>query len=180
MKKLSILFITLILMITVQGCLLFHSVSYKVELDNTNSGIASVIVEDIRSDAINSEELDADKENLFEYVLESDEFVTLMEEEGQYITGRELFINNGMLNGKATFTFEDITKVEGIVYQEPFYFLTINPEDSILETNGEVIVSKDYKRIMWDNSFKTLEFKMFSEDFEGKKLTDMLQFYENE
>ncbi len=180
MNNLSIIFISFILVFIAQGCLLFHSVSYKVELDGRTTGTATVLVEDIRSDALNSEELDSDKNNLFEFILESDDFITVMEEEGQFITSRELFNSDGMLSGKATFSFDDITKVEGIVYDEPFYFLTINPEDSILETNGEVIVSKDYKRIIWDDSFKTLEFKMFSEDFEGKNLTGMLQFYENE
>ncbi len=180
MKNLSIIIISFSLVFLIQGCLLFHSVSYKVKLDGPTSGTATVLVEDIRSDAMNSEELDLDKKDLFEYILESDDFIALMEDEGQFITSRELFNNDGMLNGKAAFSFDDITKVEGIVYEEPFYFLTVNLEDSILETNGEVIVSKDYKRIIWDDSFKTLEFKMFSEDFEGKNLTGMLQFYENE
>jgi len=156
MKSLSIIIISFSLVFITQGCLLFHSVSYKVKLDGTTSGTATVVVEDIRSDAINSEELDSDKKNLFEFILESDDFITLMKDEGQFITSKELFNNDGMLNGKATFSFDDITKVEGIVYEEPFYFLTISPEDSILETNGEVIVSKDYKRIIWDDSFKTL------------------------
>ena len=180
MKNFSIIIIVFSLIFLTQGCLLFHSVSYKVELEGTTSGKATVVVEDIRSDAMNNEELDSDKKNLFEFILESDDFITLMKDEGQFITSKELFNDDGMLNGKATFSFDDITKVEGIVYEAPFYFLTINPEDSILETNGEVIVSKDYKRIIWDDSFKTLEFKMFSEDFEGKNLTGMLQFYENE
>lgn len=180
MKNFSIIIISFSLVFLSQGCLLFHSVSYKVELDGTTSGAATVLVEDVRSDAMNSEELDSDKKNLFEFILESDDFITLMEDEGQFITSRELFNDDGKLTGRAAFSFEDITKVEGIVYEEPFYFLTINHEDSILETNGEVIISKDYKRIIWDDSFKTLEFKMFSEDFEGKNLTGMLQFYESE
>jgi len=180
MKKLSFIIIVFSLIFLTQGCLLFHSVSYNVELDGTNSGTTTVVVEDIRSDAMNSEELDSDKNNLLEFMLNSDDFISLMKDEGQFITSRELYNNDGMLNGKATFNFDDITKVEGIVYEAPFYFLTINPEDSILETNGEVIVSKEYKRIIWDDTFKTLQFKMFSEDFEEKNLTGMLQFYENE
>ncbi len=57
MKNLSIIVISFILVFLTQGCLLFHSVSYKVELDGANSGTATVVVEDIRSDAMNSEEL---------------------------------------------------------------------------------------------------------------------------
>ncbi len=157
MKNLSILILSFSLVFLTQGCLLFHSVSYKVELDGTTSGTATVLVADIRSDAMNSEELDSDKKNLFDFILDSDDFITLMEDEGEFITSRELFNDDGMLSGKATFSFDDITKVEGIIYEEPFYFLTINPEDSILETNGEVIISKDYKRIIWDDTFTTLE-----------------------
>ena len=71
-----------------------------------------MLVEDIRSDAINSEELDSDKSNLFDFILESDDFITVMDDEGQYITSRELFNNDGTLSGKAIFTFDDITKVE--------------------------------------------------------------------
>ena len=84
------------------------------------------------------------------------------------------------LNGHVEYSFDDISKVEGIVYQEPFYFITLNLEDSVIYTNGEIIVSNDYKRIMWDNSMKILKFKMFSADVENSNLVKLEQYLDEE
>ena len=160
------------------GCLLFHSVSYEIEPNGSSSGTATITVEDIRSDAFNSSELKEDKKNLFEFMYKSDDFINQMKDEGKQITSRELMVENGRLNGKIIFKFNDIQKVEGIIYDDPFYYLTISPEDSVLSTNGELIVSEEYKRIMWDKSIKVLKFKMFSDEVESRKLIGMAQYYE--
>lgn len=162
------------------GCLLFHSVSYEITLNDASSGTVQVVIENINSDALNKSELDEDKMNLFEFALESDDFVNQMKDEGKYITDRELFVDDGILNGKILYDFNDITNVEGIFYEDPFYFLTLALDDSVISTNGEIIVSEEHKRILWDNSMKILKFKMFSEDLEGKRLTGLKQFLENE
>src|SRR5690606_33164375 len=93
------------------------------------------------------------------------------------ITSREIIIEDGKLNGIVEYSFEEINNVEGIVYESPYYFLTVAPSDSILSTNGQVMVSDDYKRIVWDNSIKVLKFKMFVTKTEGSNLTSMAQFY---
>ncbi len=163
-----------------QGCLVFHSVSYEINLDDEKSGMVKMAVTDIRSDAMNSSELEEDKLQLFDFILKSDEFVEQMKEEGKAITNRELFVEDEKLNGIAQYSFEDISKVEGIVYDKPFYFLTLGLEDSIIATNGEVIISEGHKRIMWDNSMRTLKFEMFSADVENSNLLKMAQYLEEE
>jgi len=110
----------------------------------------------------------------------SNDFIEQMKDEGKTITLRELFVENGKLNGIIKFSFDDIEIVEGIIYEEPFYFLTLSPEDSIISTNGEVIVSDEYKRIMWDNTVKVLMFKMFSDDVDNGKLVGLAQYYESD
>ena len=162
------------------GCLLFHTVSYEITLNDDNSGKVTVTVNNIRSDAINKIALDEDKKNLFEFLLKSDEFVSQMKDEGKYITGRGLFIVDNNLNGNIFYTFSKISDVEGIVYDEPYYFLTLSPEDSVITTNGEVIISDNVKRIMWDNSIDTLKFEMFSEDVESGNLVDLTQYYKED
>jgi hypothetical protein len=127
---------------------------------------------------MNTSELEADKNQLFEELLTSDEFVDQMSEEGKFISDRKLFINNGRLNGTIKYSFDDIVKVEGIVYQEPFYFITIPLEDSIISTNGEIIISEGHKRIMWDNTIRTLKFKMFSADVEKGSLVELTKYLE--
>jgi hypothetical protein len=91
-----------------------------------------------------------------------------------------LIIDDGKLIGKIVFDFDDIEIVEGIIYEEPFYYLTLSPADSIISTNGEVIRSDMHKRIIWDNSIKVLKFKMFSDKIEEQNLIGMAQYYEPE
>jgi hypothetical protein len=177
LRKILILILLVVLM---QGCLVFNTVSYEVNLNDEKSGTVMIQVSDIRSDAINTSVLEEDKKQLFQELLKSDEFVKQMSEEGKYILDRKLFISEGKLNGTIKYSFDDVSKVEGIVYQEPFYFITIPLEDSIVSTNGEVIISEGHKRIMWDNSIKTLKFEMFSADVESGSLVELTKYLEEE
>ncbi|MEJ2196784.1 MAG: hypothetical protein P8X73_18265, partial [Ignavibacteriaceae bacterium] len=116
----------------------------------------------------------------FDYIYKSDEFVEQMKEEGKKIKSRELIVDEGNLNGIIIFDYDDIQLVEGIIYEEPFYYLTLSPEDSVISTNGELIKSDMHKRIIWDNSIKVLKFKMFSDKVEGQNLLGMAQYYKPE
>jgi hypothetical protein len=176
-KKSLLLFLLIILM---QGCLVFHTVSYEINLTDEKSGTVKMQISDIRSDALNVSELEEDKDQLFNFMLKSDDFVQQMKDEGKDITDRRLSKSEEKLNGSLIYSFTDISKVEGIVYQEPFYYLTLSVEDSIISTNGEVIVSEGHKRIMWDNSLKTLTFKMFSADVESGSLVELSKYIEEE
>ena len=162
-----------------QGCLVFNTVSYEVNLEGVNSGTVNIQVNDIRSDALNVSELDQDKNQLFNFMLKSGDFIEQMKEEGKFITDRKLYISDDKLNGKISFNFNDISTVEGIQYQEPFYFLTLGLEDSVVSTNGETIYSEGLKRIMWDNTIKTLKFEMFSADVEAGSMVDLKKYLDN-
>ena len=167
-------------MVFVQGCLLFNTVSYEVNIEGETSGSVNMQVNDIRSDALNVSQLDEDKNQLFNFMWKSQDFVQQMKEEGKIITDRQLYTMNGKLYGNISYNFTDITTVEGLQYQAPFYFLTLNPEDSIVSTNGEVILSDGLKRIMWDNSIQKLKFEMFSVDVEKGNLVELSQYLEAE
>ena len=178
--KNSIKIITLLfLAVNLQGCIVFNTVSYEVKLNDDRTGSVNLQVNDIKSDALNVSELDEDKNQLFNFMLKSDDFIEQMKEEGKFITDRQLYIADDKLNGKLSFDFNDISTVEGIQYQEPFYFLTIGLEDSIVTTNGEIIYSEGLKRIMWDNSITTLTFEMFSADVDGGSLVDLKKYLDN-
>ena len=177
LRKLLVLIPLVILM---QGCLVFHSVSYEIIMADAKSGTVTIQVADIRSDAMNTSELEDDKKQLFQELLKGDEFVKQMKDEGKNILNRQLYLSNDKLNGTVKYSFEDVAKVEGIVYQEPFYFITIPLEDSIISTNGEVIISEGHKRIMWDNSIKTMKFEMFSADVSSSSLVELTKYLEEE
>lgn len=168
------------LIFIMQGCLVFHSVSYEIYMADEKSGTVTIQVTDIRSDAMNTTELEEDKKQLFDDLLKGDDFVKQMRDEGKNILDRQLYVSDDKLNGSVKYSFDDVSKVEGIVYQEPFYFITIPLEDSIVSTNGEIIISEGHKRIMWDNSIKTLKFEMFSANVESGSLVELTKYLEEE
>jgi len=176
-KKILLFFI---LFLFLQGCLVFKSVSYKINITESNSGNVVIEVKDVRSDAMNTSDLETDKKQLFQDLLKSNEFVEEMRDEGKNILERKLYVSEGKLNGIVKYLFDDVSKVEGIVYQDPFYFITMELEDSIISTNGEVIVSEGHKRIMWDNSIETMKFEMFSTNTEGSDLIELVQYLEED
>ena len=176
-KKFSALFI---LLLSMQGCLVFKSVSYEINLSDDTSGIVTMKFTDIRSDANNTTQLEADKKHLFQDMLKSDEFVQENREQGKNIIDRKLYISEGKLDGTVKYSFDDISNVENFVYQEPFYYVTFGLKDSIISTNGEVIVSEGRKRIMWDNSMKTLKFEWFSTDTDNPDLVSLVQYLHKE
>ncbi len=176
LKIISITALTL----TMQGCLHFNTASYKIELKDSNSGSVTVLVKDVKSDAVDKTELNEDKKNLFDFALKSEKFIEQMESEGKFITDRKLILDGENLDAMINYDFKNINDVEGIVFEDPFYYLTLQPGDSVVSTNGKIIESKDYKRIIWDNSIDTLEFEMYSDDTNGDNLTSMAAYYTKE
>lgn len=158
MRKLYIVFlIAAIAQFT--GCIVFNNVSYEVKIKEDGSGIASLIIEDINTDAINSEAIDEDVKSILEHGLKSQQFVEDMKSEGKKITLRDVVIENEKLNAMVNYEFDDITRVEGMQFEEPYYYLTIPVDDSIISTNGQVTKTSEYQRIVWDKSVGVLKFK---------------------
>ena len=62
-------------------------------------------------------------------------------------------------------------------FEDPYYYLTIPVEDSIISTNGQITKTSEYKRIVWDKSIKTLKFKMYSDDTNRAGLTSLAPYY---
>ena len=161
------------------GCLIFHTMSYTINInkDNDTTGSATVIVSDIRSDAAAGSNLETDKKNLFDYVFKSTDFINQMKDEGKTITNRTMFLKGDTLLGKTDFSFKSIFNVEKIQYQDGFYYLTLTLDDSVLTTNGQIIYSKDHKRILWDKSFKILKFEMLGFPFNKEEYTRLSPFF---
>lgn len=179
MKHLLFFITTIIISgVMLAGCLQFNTVSYEVTMLTENSGEVKIQINDIRSDAATDEAFEEDKTALFENIAISRQFIEDMNTEGKFISFRELFVEYGKLNGRGIYRFDEIGKVEGMVYADGFYYLTFEPSDSIVSTNGQIFISDQYKRILWDNSFKTLKFEMFSTSFEKESYRELAPFYQ--
>lgn len=162
------------------GCLTFHKVSYDVTLVSPNEGSVVVTAYDLRSTAKTKTEFEQDKSNLFDYMLKSSEFLKDQKEQGKDIVARKLFLENGMLVGQGEYKFTDVSKVEGLRYDGGFHYLNLNLDDSVISTNGEIIRSKDFKRIVWDSTFKDLKFTMLGNPFTDKSKFKSLAPYFNQ
>lgn len=174
MKKYILLLFTTF---SLSGCVLFNTVSYEITMRTENSGSALVIIRDICTDASDEEEEMNDVNSVFEYAAKSSQFITEMEAEGKKITNRKLFVEGNQLNGMISYDFDDITKVEGIQFDDPYYYLTLSPEDSVISTNGQLFEYENYKRIVWDKSIRVLKFTMFGEDTDKPKIRKMSAYY---
>jgi len=179
MKK-QLLLIFIITSFVLSGCLTFHRISYELNLDDDLKGKGIIKVFDIRSDAETEEEFEEDKNTLFDYIYKSEGFISDMHNEGKDITSRRLYVKDDLLHGEVRFSFDDIRKVEGIATEEGFYYLTMELEDSIYSTNGEVILSNEYKRIVWDKSAKTLLFEMIATDYDDSYYKYLAPFYKED
>ena len=177
MKKIFSLILLLFFASFFYGCLIFHKMSYTITIDKDTTGTAIVLVSDIRSDASPGSNLEADKKNLFEYIYKSPDFISQLKDEGKYVTNRELFVNGDTLFGRTDFSFQNIFNVNKIRYEDGYYYLTLDLDDSVLTTNGETIISKDYKRILWRNNLKILKFEMMGNSFKKDEYTRLSSFF---
>lgn len=177
MKKFISLIILFVALFT-QGCLRVNKISYEVVIEQNGTGEAKVRFYDIRSDAEEDFDFEKDKETLFEYILNSEQFISDIAGEGKNIISRKLFIENGNLNGEVVYRFEDFRKVENLAYESGYYYLTIEPEFEVNTENGEIVKSSYYQRVIWESGIKTLQWEIIVEPENGV-LRDLTEFYKN-
>lgn len=154
--------ILLLILISSPGCLVFEKISYEIKINEDKSGSVKIYISDITSDATDNEAFKQDTSALFTFMLNSNEFIEDMKSEGRFITKRNLIVNENKLDAEVEYNFNNISGVENILYEDGFYYLTMDLADSIITTNGEVIKSKNFKRILWDDKQKVLKFAIYS------------------
>ncbi|HSD63702.1 MAG TPA: hypothetical protein VLB50_07880, partial [Ignavibacteriaceae bacterium] len=147
------------------GCIDFYKVSYEINLETPDKGTAIVHIYDLRSDAVKPTDFETDKQNIFQFALKSDDFLKSMKQEGKDIQSRELYVSGDTLDANVVYKFDSITDVENMQHDSGFFYLTLEKGDSVISTNGQIIASKDRKRILWDKSVTNLKFEILSNAF---------------
>jgi len=176
--KVKTLFVLFFTVLSFSGCLVYQKVSYEITVDGNKSGEAKVTFFDLKSDALGNKEFTEDKDNLFNKLLKSDEFLLSQKSEGKEVTYRKLFLQDKKLNGEVSFKFQDVNVVEGIQFQDGYYFLTVEEGDSIISTNGTVVPLNKFKRIIWEGNEKVLKFEMLT-DVNLSDLRELAPFYKS-
>ena len=167
----------ILLLVSISGCIDFYKVSYEIKLDTPDKGTAYVHIYDLRSDAVKEKDLETDKQNIFQYALKSNDFLQAMKQEGKNIQSREVHVSGDTLDANVVYTFNSIASVENMQHDAGFFYLTLEPTDSVISTNGEIISTKDRKRILWDKSMSTLKFEILSNTFSGKSYRMLGPYY---
>ena len=163
--------------LTLSGCIDFYKVSYTIKLETQDKGTATVHLYDLRSDAVKEKDFETDKQNIFQFALKSNDFIQSMKQEGKIIKSRELYVKGDTLDANVVYGFNSITSVENMQHDAGFFYLTLEPTDSVISTNGEIIKSKDRKRILWDKSIKILKFEILSNTFTGDTYKMLGSYY---
>ncbi len=174
MKKIIFVIFAAIIM---QGCLVGHKMVYEITPKGAGAGNATIWYHDIRSDAANGQEFQEDQNLLFDYMLKSEKFVQDLMREGKSVAKRNLYLEDNKLIGQVNFNFNKLGDVEGIVFDDGFYFLTLDLADSVISTNGVIIKSPEYKRILWDSTITKLKFEIYTEP-ENQKLLELAPLYQ--
>ncbi|MCH8326070.1 MAG: hypothetical protein IIB83_05875 [Bacteroidetes bacterium] len=177
MKKPIYFFILVLTSTLFHGCLVSERINYTIDLKTATTGKVTVNFLNIKSNAIGKREFEQDKKHLFKFTLKSKSFITQLKAEGKFVKYRSLSVKNNQLNGKVIYDFKDVKKVEGIRFEDGFYYLTMALDDSLISTNGKLIISKDYKRILWDKNYKQLKFEMYSNGFDDNVYKELAQYY---
>lgn len=177
MKRIFFVISVSLILVGLQGCLSFNTISYDISINVDGTGTAIAVIKNIKSFSKTDAEFEEDKNYLFEYILESPDFLKEIKKEGKNIKFRKLYASGNELNGRAEFTFTDINDVEGIQKDDDFYYHVLALKDSIVSTNGTIIMSDDHKKILWDKNFKNLKFEIFSEDTNTEGYRELLPYF---
>jgi hypothetical protein len=177
MKNTINLFVIILLVFIAPGCLLFNTASYNVNIYDDGTGDVQVVIQDIRTDAESDTTLSKDKDMLFNYMLKSDEFLQMMKKRGDNIQSRSLYVDGNKLNAKVFYKFNNISDVENMQKDKDFYYLTLQPTDSVVSTNGEVITTAEHKRILWKRDAKNIKFEMLGTSYEGTNYKSLKPYY---
>ncbi len=160
--KIFKIFFSIVLIITMSGCLTFRIIHYSIEFsDDFNIGKVTVAYTDIRS----SEE-DADKRSKeFKELIKlykDEAFLLDQVEDGIYVKERQLFEKDGSLNAHFSGIFEKLKINENelkVKNNERFILLEISPEEKI-ETDGKSHRSDQNVLLVWPKDQKKIYFKI--------------------
>ena len=146
----------LTLVVILAGCLISEIDEYFIRLnDDGKSGIITVIKRNIQSDQT---EVAKQREDFDELVRDwrGDSYLLEKTEQGVYVKDRQLWVEKGKLTWKEISVFSDFRRLFHDVIRNDTVRLVFGKDEIILDTNGDVVQTRDSTIVMWP--MKTREF----------------------
>jgi hypothetical protein len=147
------------------GCLVYETVEYHVTLNpDGKSGTIQIKYTNIES----SDEDSAKQREDFEELLakwNGDKYLLERMNEGVYLKKRDLMLNHGVLEWQETGIFSDVQKMkDGLSYEDSTH-ITMGKDETILSTNGVVVLSKDSTVVVWPPHTRDFQIKIQQKNF---------------
>jgi hypothetical protein len=147
------------------GCLVYETVEYHVTLNpDGKSGTIQIKYTNIES----SDEDSAKQNEDFEELLtkwKGDKYLLERMNEGVYLKKRDLTLNHGVLDWQETGIFSDVQKMkDGLSYEDSTH-ITMGKDETILSTNGVVVMSKDSTVVVWPPHTRDFQIKIQQMNF---------------
>ena len=159
-------FVLITLSIAFGGCLIYQTIEYRLTLNSDGKG-GSIL---IQSSNIGSSALDTAKQNedFSELISNWKEDKYLMErmDDGVYIKQRSLTLKNGVLVWKESGIFSDVQKMKDGVKYDDTTRITVGKDQTVLSTNGTMLITKDSTVVFWPPHTRDLQIKIQQRNFE--------------
>lgn len=155
----------LVLAVAFNGCLVYETVEYRVNVNpDGKSGTISINYSNIESSADEASKQNEDFQELLDK-WKGDEYLLERLNEGVYIKQRNLTLSNGVLVWREVGIFSDVQKMKDGISYEDTTRITMGKDETVLSTNGIVLISKDSTVIMWLPKTRDYRVKIQNQDF---------------
>jgi hypothetical protein len=139
----------LVLAVAFNGCLVYETVEYRVSLNpDGKSGTISINYSNIESSADEASKQNEDFQELLDK-WKGDKYLLERLNEGVYIKQRNLTLSHGVLVWREVGIFSDIQKMKDGISYEDTTRITMGKDETVLSTNGVLVISKDSTVVMW-------------------------------
>jgi hypothetical protein len=158
-------FLLLVLVLAFNGCLIYETVEYRVRLDsNGKSGTILIRYNNIQSSSDDGKKQNEDFQELLDK-WKGDKYLLERMNDGVYIKERDLKLSNRVLVWREVGIFSDVRKMnDGISYDDTTR-ISLAKDESVLATNGVVLLSKDSTVVVWPPHTRDFQIKIKNQDF---------------
>ena len=147
------------------GCLTYETVEYRVSLNpDGKSGTLIVKFTNIESSSDEADNQNDDFRELIEK-WKGDKYLLERMNDGVYIKQRDLKLMNGVLVWKEVGIFSDVQKMKDGISSTDTTRIAMGKDETVLATNGVVLVSKDSTVIEWPPNTRDFQIKIQNRDF---------------
>ncbi len=169
----------LLVMLLLPGCIVYSSVTYEIEYnDDFTMGTIKVTYTNLMDSESDKEKQEKDFQELID-MLQGDEFLLDILEDGIYLKDRQLYEQDGKLIGSYSGLFKRL-KIDSqeMISKENERVLIIDKNDGdTVSSNGKILETADSYILSWPKDIASLEFTIKSGL--GDPTYSLLDYYHN-